>query len=114
MQKSFRVFSLTTAFLVLGWYRAHAIIYFPTISMRRTYGTTELFASLNQVVFIAWMVLIAVATIFFMVGGYRYLRAGGDPAQAKAATMTIVYGLVALAVGLVARGLVFLVEDLIR
>lgn len=86
---------------------------YPTVRQLDEFGTPELYAAINSVGRVLWMILTGVAIIFFLLGGYRYLTAQGNSEEVKAANKILVYGLVALAVGLVARGLIFLAADIL-
>ena len=54
-----------------------------------------------------WMlgILIVVAVIFFIYAAYLYLSAAGDEDKVKKAKDAIIYGVVALVVGLIAMGI---------
>lgn len=85
----------------------------PTLPQATQFGFREVTRAMSQLITDLWAILIGVATIFFIVGAYRYLTSQGNPESVKTATKTIVYGLVALAVGLISRGLVYFVNDVI-
>ena len=84
-----------------------------TVYQRTVFGTIQVMATLNNLSGILWVVLIGVAIIFFTIGGYRYLTWQGNAEEVKTANKMLIYGLVALAVGLVARGLIYLVNDIL-
>ena len=86
---------------------------YPTVRQLEEFGTVELYTTINAVGRVLWMILTGVAIIFFLLGGYRYLTAQGNAEEVKTANKILVYGLVALAVGLVARGLIFLAADIL-
>lgn len=85
-----------------------------SISPRTSLNFSNVEATLDKLIDVLWTVLIAVATIYFILAGYKYLTAGGNPEAARTATKMIFYGMVALAIGLVSRGLIFFVNNLIR
>lgn len=64
---------------------------------------------------INWMFtgLLVLATIFIILAGYKYLTGGGNPEKIKEANHQVLYAAVAIAIGLVARGVEFLVRQLI-
>jgi len=68
---------------------------------------------LNRI--IDWMFtgLLVLATIFIILAAYKYLTASGNPEKVKEANRQILYAVVAIAVGLVARGVEFIVRQLI-
>lgn len=62
-----------------------------------------------------WMlgVLLLLAVIFFIYAGFLYLTSGGEEEKVKKAKDFLVYGLIAVAVGLLAKGLVSVVSNLV-
>jgi len=54
-------------------------------------------------------ILIALAVIFLLYSAFLYLTSGGDDTKVKSAKNYLVYALIAVAIGLVARGLILLV-----
>lgn len=62
-----------------------------------------------------WMliVLLAIAIIMIIISAYKYLTAGGDEGKITAAHKTLVYALIAIGIGLLAKGLIFLVGELV-
>lgn len=69
--------------------------------------------TLSYLIDVLWVLLIGAATISFLLAGYRYVVSQGNPEQVRVAHKMILYGAIALAVGLVARGLVFFVTDVV-
>lgn len=67
----------------------------------------------NNLVTMLWVVLIAAATIYFILAGFKYLSAQGNAETVRKANKMMLYGMIALAIGLVARGVIFLVEDIV-
>lgn len=54
-----------------------------------------------------WMfyILMALAVVMFLVGGYRYVTSAGEPESVKKANKTLMYAAIAAGVGLLAKGL---------
>lgn len=73
----------------------------------------DVLAILNRL--INWMFtgLLVLATIFIILAGYKYLTAASDPNKIKEANRQILYAAVAIAIGLVAQGVEFIVRQLI-
>lgn len=73
----------------------------------------ELFAIFEAIV--RWLLIIAIVigVIFIIVGGIRYVTAGGNAEQAAAATKTIAFAAVGIAIILVAFILVRLVGNIL-
>lgn len=64
----------------------------------------------------SWLlyIVIALAVVFIIYAGFLYLTSGGDENKIKSAKEYIIYAVVGVAIALVARGLVMLVQTLIR
>jgi uncharacterized membrane protein len=60
-----------------------------------------------------FLILLTLAIIFIIIAAYKYLTAGGDESKVSSAHKTLIYALVAIAVGLLAQGLVYLVAELV-
>lgn len=68
---------------------------------------------LNYVMRITYTVFFIIAVIFLLIAAFGYLTAGGDPAKVKKATNRLIYGIVAIAVALIATGIRALVQSFI-
>jgi len=55
--------------------------------------------------------LIILAIIFVLIAAFRYLTAGGDPEKVKAASKTLIYAAVAVAVGILAQAIPIIVGN---
>mgnify|MGYP001566896119 CR=1 FL=1 len=55
--------------------------------------------------------LIIIAIIFVLIAAFKYLTAAGDPEKVKAASHTLVYAAVAVAVAIVAKGVPLIVGN---
>lgn len=58
--------------------------------------------------------LITVAVIFVIIAAYKYLTAAGDPEKVKKAGNMIIYAAVAIGIGLLAKVITTLAEQLVR
>jgi prolipoprotein diacylglyceryltransferase len=58
-------------------------------------------------------VLLAIAVIFIVIAGVRFVTAGGDPEQVKSARDMILYAVVGLIIAILARGAVTLIKNMI-
>ena len=56
--------------------------------------------------------LIVFAVIMIIIAGFNFLTAAGDPLKAGTARTQLIYALVAIAVGALAKGLVYMVANL--
>jgi hypothetical protein len=61
----------------------------------------------------AFGLLIALAGIFILVGAYFYLTSGGEEDKIKKAKEYLLYALIAVVIGALARGMVYIVRTLI-
>ena len=84
------------------------------------FGAGAAVSSVSHVVLIldrlaGWLfsALTGLAVVFFIFAAFNYLTAAGNPEKASAASQMLLYAALALAVGLVAKGVVFLVRELI-
>ena len=69
---------------------------------------------LNNFAGFLFVLLIGLAVIFFLLAGYKYLFFSGRADKVQEAHQMMLYGVVAVAVGVVARGVVFLVDQIVR
>lgn len=53
----------------------------------------------------AFFFLIILAVVFVLIAAFKYLTASGDPEKVKGASHMLIYAVVAVAVGILARGL---------
>jgi phosphoglycerol transferase MdoB-like AlkP superfamily enzyme len=62
-----------------------------------------------------WMfyILMIVAALFLVFAGFTYLTASGDPDKVKSAHQSVMWALVGVAVAVMSRGLVALVEKIL-
>lgn len=58
-------------------------------------------------------IFLIVAVIFVVMAAFGYLTSGGDPAKVKTAQQQLIYAVVAIAVALIAGGIVAVVRNFI-
>ena len=68
---------------------------------------------LNRLANWMFIVLLSIAVIMIIISAYKYLTAGGDESKVSSAHKTLIYALIAIGVGLLAKGLIFLVGELV-
>lgn len=56
--------------------------------------------------------LIVFAVIMIIIAGFGFLTAGGDPIKAGTARSQLMYALIAIAIGALAKGLVFMIAEI--
>lgn len=91
--------------------RVFATILYPQ-QRTRPLSTREFFGIIDDFIDFLWVLLVALGVIFFLLAGYKYLMSGGDSEKVREAHRMIIYGLVAMAIGFISRGLVFLVASI--
>ena len=69
---------------------------------------------LNTVINWIFTILMGVAIIFILMAAFSYLGSAGAPEKVQEAQNKLIYAAVAIGVGLIAQGVRFLVENLIR
>lgn len=88
--------------------------YYQNLPTQRTFfGTRSIYFTIARWGNVLWIILAGAAGVFFLIAGYQYLFAQGKPDKVQEAHRMILYGLLAVAVGLVSFGLVFLADELI-
>ena len=102
-------FFAVSLLFALGAVGAHAATLEPITHL----AFTDVENTIGNVIDMLWIVLIGTSIIFTLLAGFRFLTAQGNAEQVRTAAKMLLYGVVALGVGLVAKGIVFLVEDVI-
>lgn len=59
----------------------------------------------NNLISLAWIIFGAFSIIMFIYAGFLYLNAKGDPGDVKSARNALIWGMVGVAVGLLAQAL---------
>jgi FtsH-binding integral membrane protein len=63
---------------------------------------------------VVYTIFFILAVIFILMAGFGYLTAGGDPAKVKKASNRLIFGIVGVAVGLLATGVKAIVENTLK
>lgn len=79
-----------------------------------TDSPVDVIAALNRIVNWLFTILVAVAGIAIVIAGYYYVTAAGNPEQITKARNFILYALIGVLVGLLARGMVSLVQTIVK
>lgn len=74
----------------------------------------DVIAALNRIVNWLLTILVIVAAIMIVVAGYYFVTAAGNPEQITKARNFILYALIGVVVALLARGMVFLVQKMVK
>ena len=66
-------------------------------------------------VVVGWLFtfLVVLSIVFILIAAFKYLTASGDPEKVKSASNTLVYAVIAVLVGLLARGVPLIVGSFI-
>jgi len=70
--------------------------------------------ALESIVNWLFTILLVVAVIFIIFAAFTFVTAGGDPEKVNTARNQVMYALIGVAVALLAKGLVILVQTIIK
>jgi len=70
----------------------------------------ELIGIIDRIANWVFAILLAAAVIFIVIAGYQFLTSGGDPARVASARNSLLYALIGIAVGFLAKAFVTLVR----
>ena len=80
----------------------------------RDWDFTRLLNVINTLIDYLFTILLVLAVVFILIAAFRYLTAGGDEEKVAKAHQILIYAVVAIAVALLAQGIVFTVRQLIQ
>lgn len=72
----------------------------------------DILALVNKIINYIFTALIVFAVIFLLIAAFSWMTAAGDPVKVGQARDKLLYALIALAIGALAKGLVFMVANL--
>lgn len=104
MSKVLSIFILSAVVLILA---APAFAQVQSLTFR------DVIQILNRLANWMFIALLSIAVIMIIISAYKYLTAGGDENKVSTAHKTLIYALVAIGIGLLAKGLIFLVAELV-
>lgn len=70
-------------------------------------------AAISRVTNWFFVIVLIVAVIFLLVAGFQFITAGGDPDKVNSARQNVMYAMVGVAVAVLARGIVSLVQGVL-
>lgn len=70
-------------------------------------GPNDIIAVIERIANWIFVILLLVAVIFILLAAFAFLRSGGEPEKVNEARKDLIYAAVAIAVGVLAKGLVF-------
>ncbi|MCK4520867.1 hypothetical protein KAT95_03350 [Candidatus Parcubacteria bacterium] len=79
-----------------------------------TLPSTELDAALENITNFLFWLLMAVAIIFLIVAGITFVTAQGDPEKVKKARDYVLYALIGVVIGVMAKGLTTFLSKIIQ
>ncbi|OGZ75420.1 MAG: hypothetical protein A3I87_03195 [Candidatus Staskawiczbacteria bacterium RIFCSPLOWO2_02_FULL_39_8] len=68
---------------------------------------------INAILNLIWPIFIGFAVIMFLVAGFQFLTAQGDPTKVAGARQSIIWGAVGVAVGVLAFSIPFVIRNAI-
>ena len=68
---------------------------------------------LNRILGIIWPVFMGFAIIMFIVAGFLFLKAEGEPAEIKTAQKALLWGVVGIIVGILSFSIPFIIRSLL-
>jgi len=72
----------------------------------------DILALVNQLINYLFTALLVLSIVFIILSAFNWLTAAGDPMKTEKARNQLMYCLIALAIGALAKGLVFMVANL--
>ena len=76
--------------------------------------STNVINVLENVVDWLFTVLLIFAAIFIVIAGFQFVTAQGDPEKVKKARDMILYAIIGIVVALLARGIIYFAETIVR
>lgn len=79
------------------------------------YGAVDSIQSLSiAIANVFWVVFTVIALLMFIVAGVQFLTAMGDPEKIHTARMSAIWGVVGVAVGIIAYSIVGIVTNILK
>lgn len=93
-----------------------SLVVLPTIGMAQgaSAPTVDVMQALDDITNWLFAILLITAVIFLIVAGFYFITAQGDPDKVSKARNMVLWSLVGVAVGVLAKGLVMLVQRALR
>ncbi len=76
-----------------------------------TQATLTVIALVNKVLDFMWPLFIGFAVIMFIVAGFKFVAAQGEPTEVAGARMFVIWGIAGVAVGVLAFSLPYIVQN---
>lgn len=78
------------------------------------WGEGNVWGVLDKITNYVFFGLLIIAAISIMIAGYNFITAAGDPDKTKTARNFVLYALIGVLVGFLAKGLIYFVENIVR
>ena len=107
------MYKKTKHFLIIG---ISGALFMPILTSAETGiadSVESLGSTLERVVGFMQTLLFALASIFIIIAGYKYMTAGGDPSNIEDAKKMLAYTVIAVVLGVIATGVVPLIEAIL-
>lgn len=72
-----------------------------------------LYSAINGILRLLWILFIAFAVIMFIIAGFNFLAAQGEPGKVKDARNALIWGIVGVVVGVIAFSLPFILQTVV-
>jgi heme/copper-type cytochrome/quinol oxidase subunit 2 len=76
--------------------------------------TNSVEQAINNIMNWFFVIILIIAVIFLLFAGFLFITAGGDPDKVNTARQNVMYAMVGVAVAVLARGIVSLVQGLMK
>lgn len=78
------------------------------------WGDVDIMETLGRISDWLFAILLIIAAIFIIIAGFYFVTAQGDPDKVSTARMFVLWALIGVLVGFLAKGLVILVDRMVR
>jgi len=85
----------------------------PGPNLAPAWGAVQIMPTLERITNWLFALLLVVAAIFIIIAGYLFVMAMGDPDKTKTARSFVMWALIGVLVGFVAKGLIMLVDTIV-
>ena len=104
MKKVLKILSIQTVLTLFPAAVALAVVEAPALNVMD---------ALNRITNWLFSILLVIAAIFIIIAGYYFVVAQGDPEKTKTARLFVLYALIGVLIGFLAKGLVILVGTIL-
>ena len=115
MKKIAKIFALSALVLLVAAPVAFGQVGTPPSSVPgEVYATNlDIYTIINNIIRIAFVVLMLAAVLFIILAAFKYLTAQGDSEKVETARSMLLYAVIAIVIGLVARSVPWIIANFI-